>query len=68
MSDRQDLVDDAAMGFSIVGTWETEEIGVAGLIEKIRHRVDGYAANLAYDVVSLIAAGSEMSGNGATNS
>ena len=50
VSDRQDLVDDAAMGFSIVGTWETEEIGVAGLIEKIRQRVDGYAVYLSIDI------------------
>lgn len=50
VSSRQDLVDDAAMGFSIVGTWETEEIGVAGLIEKIRQRVDGYAVYLSIDI------------------
>jgi agmatinase len=50
VSDRQDLIDDANMGFSIVGTWETEDIGVAGLIEKIREQVDGYALYLSIDI------------------
>jgi agmatinase len=50
VSHRQDLIEDAAMGFSIVGTWETEDIGVAGLIDKIRARVDGYAVYLSIDI------------------
>lgn len=50
VSHRQDLIDDAAMGFSIVGTWETEEIGVAGVVEKIRERVDGCAVYLSIDI------------------
>jgi agmatinase len=41
---------DTGMGFSIVGTWETEEIGVAGVVEKIRERVDGYAVYLSIDI------------------
>jgi agmatinase len=50
VSNRRDLIDDAAMGFSIIGTWETEEIGVAGLVEKIRERVDGYPVYLSIDI------------------
>ncbi len=50
VSSRQDLIDDAAMGFSVVGTWETEEIGVAGLVEKIRERVDGCPVYLSIDI------------------
>ena len=50
VSDRQDLIDDASMGFSITGTWETEEIGVKGLIEKIRDRVNGYPVYMSIDI------------------
>ena len=50
VSDRQDLIDDANMGFSITGTWETEEIGVKGLIEKIRDRVNGYPVYMSIDI------------------
>jgi agmatinase len=41
------------MGFSIVGTWSTEEIGIAGLVEMIRQRVDGYAIYLSIDIAVL---------------
>ena len=36
-----DLIDDAALGFSVVGTWETDDIGAKGIVERIRERVDG---------------------------
>jgi arginase family enzyme len=42
------------MGFSIVGTWETEDIGVAGIVEKIRRQVDGYALYLSLDIDLLV--------------
>lgn len=47
---REDLTEDEAMGFGIVGTWETDEIGVKGVIEKIRNRVDGHPVYISIDI------------------
>ncbi len=45
-----DLSEDAALGFSVVGTWEAEDIGIKGIVEKIRERVDGHPVYISIDI------------------
>lgn len=47
---RRDLEDDRDLGFSVVGTWETEEIGTAGIVERVLERVDGHPLYLSIDI------------------
>lgn len=48
--DRSDYGADADLGFGIIGTWETDDIGVRGVIERLRERVDGYPVYLSIDI------------------
>jgi len=45
-----DLTEDEAMGFGIIGTWETDDIGLTGVIERIRARVTGYPLYISIDI------------------
>jgi len=46
----EDLSNDAALGFSIIGTWETDDIGAAGIAQRIVERVDGHPMYLSIDI------------------
>ena len=46
----QDLSDDAALGFTVIGTWETDDIGAKGIVERIRERVDGHPLYVSIDI------------------
>jgi len=48
--DRGDYGADADLGFGIIGTWETDDIGVKGVIERLRDRIDGYPVYLSIDI------------------
>ena len=45
-----DLSDDAALGFTVIGTWETDDIGAKGIVERIRERVDGHPLYVSIDI------------------
>lgn len=47
---REDLEEDADLGFAVVGTWETEEIGTTGIVERVLERVDGHSIYLSIDI------------------
>jgi agmatinase len=46
----EDLTEDEAMGFGIVGTFEIDSIGISGVIEKILHRVSGAPLYISIDI------------------
>lgn len=46
----EDLVDDGRLGFAVVGSWEIDQIGVSGVAERIRERVDGHPVYLSIDI------------------
>jgi agmatinase len=45
-----DLGEDAHMGFSVVGTWEIEDIGIRGIVERIRERIDDHPVYVSIDI------------------
>ena len=46
----EDLTEDADLGFSVVGTWETEDIGIRGIVERIRERIDNHPLYVSIDI------------------
>jgi agmatinase len=46
----EDLQEDAGFGFSIIGTWEIEAIGIDGYVERIRSRVGDLPLYLSIDI------------------
>ena len=48
--DRGDYGADADLGFGIIGTWETDDIGVRGVVERLRERIAGYPVYLSIDI------------------
>jgi agmatinase len=46
----EDLSEDAGMGFAIAGTWEVDSIGLGGVVERIRERVEDRPVYLSIDV------------------
>ena len=46
----EDLADDADLGFTVIGTWETDDIGASGISERIRERVDGHPLYVSIDI------------------
>lgn len=46
----RDLEDDAALGFATIGTWETDDIGIGGVVERIREHVAGLPVYLSIDI------------------
>lgn len=46
----EDLVDDSAMGFEVTGTWELDELGLAGVVERLRTRVADHPVYLSIDI------------------
>lgn len=46
----EDLQDDASFGFIFMSTWELEEIGTRGYVERIRDRVGGGPVYLSIDI------------------
>lgn len=45
-----DLIEDAALGFSAIGTWEVEDIGIRGIVERIRERIDDHPLYVSIDI------------------
>jgi agmatinase len=45
-----DLSDDAALGFAVIGTWEIEVLGIVGVVERIRDRVGDRPLYLSIDI------------------
>lgn len=45
-----DLTEDEEMGFAVIGTWEIDDIGVTGVVERIRDRVDGHPLYVSIDI------------------
>ena len=48
--DAADLTEDAGMGFSILGAWEIEVLGIAGVVSRIRERVGDNPVYLSIDI------------------
>jgi len=46
----EDLSEDAGFGFSVLGTWEIETIGISGYIERIAERVGDRPVYLSIDI------------------
>ena len=46
----EDLSGDAALGFSVLGSWEIEEIGIGGVVERVRQRVGDQPVYLSIDI------------------
>jgi agmatinase len=46
----EDLEEDAAFGFVVLGTWEVDRIGVDGYVERIRERVGSLPLYLSIDI------------------
>ncbi len=46
----EDLVEDAALGLAIIGTFEVEEIGSSGVIDRIRDRVGDNPVYVSIDI------------------
>jgi agmatinase len=44
---REDLLDDAQMGSQVTSTYDLDEIGLNGVVERLRERVDGYPVYLS---------------------
>jgi len=47
---RSDLEEDAGFGFAVIGAWEIEELGIRGLVERVRERVDEHPVYLSIDI------------------
>ena len=47
---RTDLVDDAGFGFAVVGTWEIDDAGIGGVVERIREVVDDHPTYVSIDI------------------
>lgn len=47
---REDLVDDARFGFAIVPAMDLETLGVAGVVEQVRERIDDAPVYVSIDV------------------
>jgi agmatinase len=45
-----DMSEDAALGFSVVGTWEIEDIGIGGVVDRIKQRVAGHPLYISIDI------------------
>ena len=45
-----DLTEDAALGFAVVGTWEIEVLGITGIVAHIRERVGEHPLYLSIDI------------------
>lgn len=45
-----DLSEDASLGFAVVGTWEIEVLGIAGIITQIRERVGDRPLYVSIDI------------------
>ena len=45
-----DLTGDAELGFSVLGAWEIEVLGIAGMVSRIRERVGTDAVYLSIDI------------------
>lgn len=48
--DRTDLLEDAGLGMSVIGSWETDDIGIGGIVERIRERTDGHPTYISIDI------------------
>jgi guanidinobutyrase / D-arginase len=46
----EDLGEDADYGFTVLGTWDMETIGIAGYVERIRERVGDRPVYLSLDI------------------
>ena len=46
----EDLTNDADLGLSVIGTWDIDDLGAKGIVERIRERVDGYPLYLSIDI------------------
>jgi agmatinase len=46
----EDLEDDAGFGFRVMGTWEMEDIGIRGYVERIAERVGDQPVYLSIDI------------------
>jgi agmatinase len=46
----EDLEEDAAFGFVVLGTWEVDRIGIDGYVERIRERVGSLPLYLSIDI------------------
>jgi agmatinase len=46
----EDLAEDAAFGFRVLGTWDIERIGTSGYVEQIRERVGSAPVYLSIDI------------------
>jgi agmatinase len=46
----EDLDEDAGYGFTVLGTWDMETIGIAGYVERIRERVGDRPLYLSLDI------------------
>ena len=38
------------IGLSVIGTWDIDDLGAKGIVERIRERVDGYPLYLSIDI------------------
>ncbi len=45
-----DLTEDEALGFAVIGTWETDNIGVGGIVELIRERIGNQPLYISIDI------------------
>lgn len=48
--DRTDLLEDAGLGMSVIGAAETQDIGIGGIIERIREQADGHPTYVSIDI------------------
>jgi agmatinase len=46
----EDLEEDAGFGFRVLGTWEIEDIGIAGYVERIAERVGDHPLYVSVDI------------------
>jgi agmatinase len=47
---RSDLEEDAGFGFEVIGAWEIEELGIRGVVERVRERVGERPVYLSIDI------------------
>jgi len=45
-----DLSEDAALGFAVIGTWEIEVLGIAGVVAQIRERIGDRPLYVSIDI------------------
>lgn len=45
-----DIAEDAALGLAIVGTWEIEVLGIAGVVTQIRERIGDHPLYVSIDI------------------